>query len=121
MARLSYTSPSSQATAGTSLAKVNGHAIVTGAHKYTYDLKRQGMLYSKVLYPPQFGATLISLDASAAEAMPGVQVVHEGNFVRLIVLRGTEITSIPLKDAIAKTRTIGDDLITLADGLQPEV
>ncbi len=87
--RLSRTIPASAALApanewkfaGTSLAKVNGHAIVTGAHKYTYDLKRQGMLYSKMLYPPQFGASLASLDASAAEAMPGVRVVHEGNFV----------------------------------------
>jgi nicotinate dehydrogenase subunit B len=87
--RLTRTIPASVAlaeardwkTAGTSLPKVNGHAIVTGAHKYTYDLKRQGMLYSKVLYPPQFGAALVSLDKSAAEAMPGVQVVHEGNFV----------------------------------------
>jgi isoquinoline 1-oxidoreductase len=67
--------------AGKSLAKVNGRAIVTGAHKYTYDMKRPGMLHAKMLYPPQFGATLISLDASAAEAMPGVKVVHEGNFV----------------------------------------
>ncbi len=32
---------------GTSLPKVNGHAIVTGAHKYTYDLKRPGMLYAR--------------------------------------------------------------------------
>jgi hypothetical protein len=39
------------------------------------------MLHAKVLYPPQFGAALVSLDASAAEAMPGVKVVHEGNFV----------------------------------------
>ncbi len=67
--------------AGKSLPKVNGHAMVTGAHKYSYDLSRPGMLHAKVLYPPQFGATLISLDASAAEAMPGVKVVHEGNFV----------------------------------------
>ena len=44
-------------------------------------MKRPGMLHAKVLYPPQFGATLVSLDASAAEAMPGVKVVHEGNFV----------------------------------------
>ena len=41
--------------------------------------------------------------------------------VRLVVLRGTEITNIPLADAIAKTRTIGDDLIALAAGLQPEL
>ena len=67
--------------AGDSLPKVNGLAIVTGAHKYSWDLKRPGMLHAKVLYPPQFGATLVSLDASAAEAMPGVKVVHEGNFV----------------------------------------
>ncbi|MCX6633252.1 MAG: molybdopterin-dependent oxidoreductase [Candidatus Solibacter sp.] len=67
--------------AGKSLPKVNGREMVTGAHKYTYDLKRPGMLHAKVLYPPQFGATLISLDAATAEAMPGVKVVHEGNFV----------------------------------------
>jgi isoquinoline 1-oxidoreductase len=67
--------------AGTSLPKVNGRDIVTGAHKYTYDLKTPGMLYGKVLYPPSFGATLGSLDSAAAEAMPGVKVVHEGDFV----------------------------------------
>jgi ATP-dependent phosphofructokinase / diphosphate-dependent phosphofructokinase len=49
-----------------------------------------------------------------------IDLVHQGQFGRLVVLRGTEITHIPLKDAIAKTRTIGDDLIALASGLQPE-
>ena len=67
--------------AGTSAAKVDGRSFVTGAHKYTYDMKRPGMMYGKVLYPPQFGASLISLDAAAAEAMPGVKVVRDGNFV----------------------------------------
>src|SRR5215468_3705318 len=67
--------------AGTSIPKVNGHAIVTGGHRYTYDIKRPGMLWAKVLYPPQFGATLKSLDTSAAEAIPGAKVVHEGDFV----------------------------------------
>ena len=75
------TPPAEWKVAGTSLPKVNGRDIVTGAHKYTYDMKRPGMLHGKVLYPPQFGATLVSLDAAAAEAMPGVKVVHDGNFV----------------------------------------
>ena len=66
--------------AGTSVPKVNGRDIVTGAHRYAYDVKRPGMLYGKVLYPPSFGATLASLDASAAEAMPGVKVVRDGRF-----------------------------------------
>ena len=30
--------------------------------QYTFDMKRPGMLYGKVLYPPQFGARLLSLD-----------------------------------------------------------
>jgi nicotinate dehydrogenase subunit B len=67
--------------AGTSVPKVNGRDIVTGAHKYTYDTKTPGMLYGKVLYPPSFGATLSSLESAAAEAMPGVKVVREGDFL----------------------------------------
>jgi isoquinoline 1-oxidoreductase len=67
--------------AGTSVPKVNGRDLVTGAHRYAYDIKRPGMHYGKVLYPPSFGATLSSLDSSAAEALPGVKVVHEGDFV----------------------------------------
>ena len=73
--------PADWKIAGTSLAKVNGREIVTGAHKYTYDMKRPGMMWAKVLYPPQFGASLVSLDSSAAEKLPGVKVVREGNFV----------------------------------------
>jgi nicotinate dehydrogenase subunit B len=67
--------------AGTSLAKVNGREIVTGAHKYSFDVKRPGMLYGKVLRPDSFDAQLVSLDSSAAEAIPGVKVVRDGNFV----------------------------------------
>jgi isoquinoline 1-oxidoreductase len=71
------TPPAQWKVAGTSVAKVTGRDIVTGAHKYPYDIARPGMLHAKVLYPPQFGAKLASLDKSAAEAMPGVKVVHE--------------------------------------------
>jgi isoquinoline 1-oxidoreductase len=67
--------------AGTPVAKVDGRDFVTGAHKYTYDMKRPGMMWAKVLYPPAFGATLVSLDSKAAEAMAGVKVVREENFV----------------------------------------
>jgi nicotinate dehydrogenase subunit B len=83
--KLTRTIPASEAltpatqwkVAGTSVPKVNGREIVTGTHRYTYDVKRPGMLYGKVLYPPQFGARLVSLDSSAAEAIPGVKVVRD--------------------------------------------
>ncbi|HTX38007.1 MAG TPA: molybdopterin cofactor-binding domain-containing protein [Bryobacteraceae bacterium] len=65
---------------GKSVPKVNAREIVTGAHKYAYDIHRPGMQYGKMLYPPSYGATLVSLDASAAEKLPGVKVVREENF-----------------------------------------
>ena len=67
--------------AGTSVPKVDGARFVTGAHIYTTDLVRPGMHHGRVLRPPGFQATLASLDATAAEAMSGVKVVREGNFV----------------------------------------
>jgi isoquinoline 1-oxidoreductase len=39
------------------------------------------MWFGKVLRPERVGATLVSLDASAAEAMGDVVVVHDGDFV----------------------------------------
>ncbi len=66
---------------GAPLAKVGGREFVTGKHRYTPDLKLPGMLYGKILRPAAFGATLASLDAHQAEALPGVAVVHDGDFV----------------------------------------
>jgi isoquinoline 1-oxidoreductase len=66
---------------GTSLPRVDAKSIVTGAHRYTSDLHRPGMLYAKVVRPPAFGARLLSVDTHAAAAMPGVVVVHEGDFL----------------------------------------
>lgn len=65
---------------GKSTPKINGRAMVTGAHQYTSDMKRPGMLYGRVLRPPSFGATLVSFDSKAAAAMPGVTVVRDGDF-----------------------------------------
>ncbi len=67
--------------AGKALPKVDGRAFVTGRHQYTTDLRPAGLMYGKVLRAPSFGATLISVDTKAAEVMPGVVVVRDGNFV----------------------------------------
>ncbi len=66
---------------GQSVPKVTGRNIVTGKHNYPSDIERPGMLYGKVLRPPAFKASLKSLDAREAEAMPGVTVVRDSNFV----------------------------------------
>ena len=66
--------------AGQSAHKVDGRDFVTGKHRYPSDQKLPDMLYGKVLRPPTFGATLLSLDTQKAE-QAGATVVHDANFV----------------------------------------
>jgi nicotinate dehydrogenase subunit B len=69
--------------AGTAVPKANGRDFVTGKHQYPSDILRPGMLFGKVLRPDGFNATLVSLDTSAAEKMPGVQIVRDGSLIGL--------------------------------------
>jgi CO/xanthine dehydrogenase Mo-binding subunit len=64
---------------GTPVPKIDGRDFVTGRHQYTSDLKLPGMLHGRVLRPPSFGATLVSLETAAAEAA-GARVVRDGEF-----------------------------------------
>ena len=66
---------------GTPQVRVDGHDIVTGRHRFPSDIVRPGMLYGRVLRAPSYGATLESVDVSAARKMPGVTVVRDGGFV----------------------------------------
>ena len=67
--------------AGTPVPKVGGRDFVTGKHQYSSDLKREGMLFGKVVRAPGFNSTLLSSDTKAAEVIPGVTVVHDGDFI----------------------------------------
>jgi isoquinoline 1-oxidoreductase len=67
--------------AGTSVPKVDGRDFVNGKHQYTTDLKREGMLYGRIVRPSTLEAKLVTSDTKAAEAMPGVVVVHDGDFI----------------------------------------
>src|SRR5579864_3990651 len=67
--------------AGQPLPKIDGRDFVTGKHRYPCDQKLPDMLFGKVLRPSSFGATISSLDTQDAEKIPGVVVVHDGNFV----------------------------------------
>jgi len=74
--------PASQwKVAGQPIPKVDGRDFVTGKHRYTPDLAPAGFLHGKVLRPPSFGAELVSVDVSAAKALPDVTVVHDADFV----------------------------------------
>jgi nicotinate dehydrogenase subunit B len=85
------TPPEQWTVAGKSAPKVDARAFVTGQHPYTPDLRPANVLHAKVLRPANFGATLVSADLSAAQAMPGVVVVRDGDFVA--VAAATELAA----------------------------
>ncbi len=66
---------------GVSTARPNSRDLVTGGHRYPSDVVREGMLYGKILRAPAYGATLESVDVSAARAMKDVVVLRDGEFV----------------------------------------
>ena len=57
---------------------------MTGKHKYPSDIARPEMLFGAVLRPDGFNATLASIDTSAAEKLPGVKVVRDGDFIGVV-------------------------------------
>jgi nicotinate dehydrogenase subunit B len=75
------TPPEAWTVAGQSAPKMDGRTFVTGEHLFAADSTLPGMLHGKILRPPAFHATLDRIDTSAAEAMDGVTVVHDGDFV----------------------------------------
>lgn len=67
--------------AGTSVPKIDARDIVTGAHRYTSDIQRPGMLYGRVLRPNAFNSKLVSADTKTAAEIPDVTVVRGLDFV----------------------------------------
>lgn len=61
--------------------RINGSDIVTGAHRFPSDIVRPGMQYGKVLNPPAYNASLISIDTVQAKEWKHVTLVREDDFV----------------------------------------
>jgi xanthine dehydrogenase YagR molybdenum-binding subunit len=60
---------------GKSFNRIDGPVKSSGRAKYSYDINRPGMLYGKMVFSPHAHANVKSIDASAAEKMPGVRAV----------------------------------------------
>jgi len=86
---------------GTSAQRPNARDVVTGAHRYASDIVRPNMLHGKVLRPPSFGATLTAIDLAEAQAMEGVTVVREGDFVACVA--PTAFAAARAVEALAKS------------------
>src|ERR1051326_4019403 len=63
---------------------------LTGQVRYTGDLVLPGLLYGRLVRSPYASARIISIDKSAAEAMPGV----------VAVLRAEDLPVVNLREAV---------------------
>src|SRR6185295_4587002 len=63
-------------TIGKPTPRLDGRLKVTGAAKYTADVRLPGMLYARMLTSPHPHARVLSIDTSAAAAHPNVRAVH---------------------------------------------
>src|SRR5690606_12766457 len=62
--------------------------IMTGETVFLHDLRPEGMVYARAVYPPGYDATLVNVATAPVEAMPGViAVVRNGNFMGVIAER----------------------------------
>ena len=115
---------SGQTSVGTKLDSF-GHARLSGIGQALAEEieKRTGYETRSVnLGHTQRGGTPTAYDRMLATryGIAAIDLAHAGKFGRLVVLKGTAISDIPLEDAIAKTRTVGEDLLAVVKGLQPK-
>jgi xanthine dehydrogenase YagR molybdenum-binding subunit len=61
---------------GKPVPRVDGRAKVTGAARFTVDVKLPGMLHGRLLRSPHAHARVAAIDASAAARHPGVRSIH---------------------------------------------
>jgi CO/xanthine dehydrogenase Mo-binding subunit len=97
---------------GTSVTRTDALEKVTGAAKYADDLKYgPGLLYAKLLRSPHPHAKILKIDASKAEALPGVRAVATGqefgSYIGLYLLDRTLY-------AVDKVRYLGEPVAGVA-------
>jgi nicotinate dehydrogenase subunit B len=92
--------------AGTPIPKANGRNFVTGKHQFPSDIVRPGMIFGVVLRPDGYNAKLEFVDTSAAEKIPSVKVIRDGDFTGVVA--GDAFTAHQALDAIKAKWTIPD-------------
>jgi CO/xanthine dehydrogenase Mo-binding subunit/CO/xanthine dehydrogenase FAD-binding subunit len=85
---------------------------VTGAAQYVADLHLPGMLHAAVLRSPHPNARILSMDVSAAAAMPGVKAVVTGADTAKQKWGAFRPDLYPL--AIERVRYVGDEVAAVA-------
>ena len=84
---------------GTRVKRIDGPDKVSGRAKYTFDIKRPGMLYARAIRSPYPRAKVVSIDFSAAERVPGFKASHivrdpKDPKTNVVMYQGDEIAAV---------------------------
>ena len=95
---------------GQPVPRVELPAKITGTHPYVHNVRVPGMRHGRVVRPSAIGATLASVDESAAHQIArDVRVVRRGNFLGVVASREA--------DAIAAARALRATWLPPKEGL----
>jgi 6-phosphofructokinase 1 len=103
-----------------------GHARLSGIAEHLAEEieKKTGYETRSVnLGHTQRGGTPTAYDRMLATryGLAAIDLVHQGKFGRLVVLRGTKIEDIPIAEAISKNRTVDDSFLSILSSLEPKL
>ena len=89
-------------------------AKVAGETIFVQDHRPKGLAHGRVVRQPSYGANLLSVDAAAIQAMPGVlKVVRDGDFLGVIAER--EWTAVKASRALAASARWQESAVLPAD------
>src|SRR4029078_4839528 len=75
---------------GASIKRSEDPRILTGAGRYVDDIKLPGMLHAAFVRSPMAHARVLSVDVSAARALPGVVAVLTGEELEAMTVPGPD-------------------------------
>jgi CO/xanthine dehydrogenase Mo-binding subunit len=76
--------PATYTFVGKPLARPDVPGKCTGSHVYVQDFTVPGMLHARVIRPASVGATLVSVDESALEDIPGAKLVRVKDLLAVV-------------------------------------
>ncbi len=75
---------SKHAVSGNPTDRMDSEQKVTGEAKFTGDIHPADMLHAKILRPPAHGATLKSVDTSAAKKIQAIQIIQDKDMIAVL-------------------------------------
>ena len=99
-----FKAPSDYRYIGKPVPRVDLPPKVAGEPIFIQEMRHEGMVHGRVVRPPTYRASLISVDAGSVESLPGVlKVVRDGSFLGVVAER--EEQAVRAAEALAAAAT----------------